>query len=463
MIMGSSCGRHKRSEHNVVEALIQPRLEDPGDTTVESVRRKVSKVRGAVIDTRKATVSRRSISLFKEDREKTHWEAERISAALQKHPVLCDLEAEAREEMVKSMELYSLGAGEVVVEEGEVARNFFVIGHGAVEVIQRGRRINILKAGESFGEKALLHNTVRSATVRTLDRCTLWGLDRQAFQKAFETVSARSYQENKAFIQSVPLLSLLTTEQKESLLAVLVAHQYQAGQKVVVEGEKGDLLFIVKEGVVACTVGGEETRRMGPGDYFGEQALLHDTVRSATVTALDAVRVLSIAREQAIEVLGNSLERVIYRNSQRMALDESPLFAPLAEQTKERLIDAMEVVCYEDGEVILPEQTVLRFRAFMVLKGELRAREGVWTAGRLTIVGASQMMSNSEEIVQWDVIAVGETHIAQFTKEIFERTVGGSVSDVSQQIQALTVLRQVSIFRSFSHERLLKLYSVRNN
>lgn len=460
--MGGSCGRHKRADACIVQTLLS-RPEEAVNTSAGSVRRKTSKMRGAVIDTRKMTNPRRSISLFKEDREKTHWEAERISAALQKHPVLMDLDVEAREEMVKSMELFTLGAGEVVVEEGEVATSFFVIGHGAVEVIQRGRRVNILKAGDSFGEKALLHNTVRSATVRTLDRCTLWGLDRQSFQKAFETVSARNYQENKAFIQSVPLLGLLTDEQKESLLAVLVTHQYQAGQKVVMEGEKGDLLFIVKQGIVACSVSGEETRRMGSGEYFGEQALLHDTVRSATVTAIDNVKLLSIAREQAIEVLGNSLERVIYRNSQRMALDESPLFAPLADHMKEQLIDAMEVLCYEDGDVILPEQTVLRFRAFVVLKGELRAREGVWTAGRLTIVGASQMMSNSEEILQWDVIAVGETHIAQFTKEVFERTVGGSVSDISQQIQALSVLRQVSIFRSFSHERLLKLYSVRTN
>lgn len=459
--MGSSCGRHKQAHNGVVQTLLQPRSDEAVNTSAGSVRRKTSKTRGAVINTRKIPASpRRSLSLCKEEREKTHWEAERIALALQKHPVLSDLDTEARGEVVRCMELYTIEAGEVVVEEGEPATRFFVIGHGSLEVLQRGRRVNILRAGESFGEKALLHNTVRSATVRTLDRCSLWGLDRPAFQRAFETVSSHNYQENKAFIDSVPLLSLLSLEQKENLLAVLVTQQYLPNQKIVVEGEKGDLLFIVKQGLVACSVSGEEIRRMGPGEYFGEQALLHETVRSATVTAIDSVRLLSIAREQAIEVLGNSLERVIYRNSQRMSLEESPLFAPLSDQTKEALIEAMEVVCYEDGEVVLPRRTTLKSRAYMVLKGELRAREGVWTAGRLTIVGATQMMSEQEEPVQWDVLAVGETHIAEFTKETFERIVGGSVSEVVHQILALGVLRQVSIFRSFSHERLLKLYSV---
>jgi CRP-like cAMP-binding protein len=59
---------------------------------------------------------------------------------------------------------------------------------------------------------------------------------------------------------------------------------------VTAEGQTGIGFFVIDSGEAKVTVGGEERRRLGPGDYFGEVALLNETTRTATITAETELR-----------------------------------------------------------------------------------------------------------------------------------------------------------------------------
>jgi CRP-like cAMP-binding protein len=60
---------------------------------------------------------------------------------------------------------------------------------------------------------------------------------------------------------------------------------YAAGDKLAEEGESGRTLIVIETGTVTVTVHGEEVGRLGPGDAFGEMALIDKSARSATVKA----------------------------------------------------------------------------------------------------------------------------------------------------------------------------------
>ncbi|HEU5327577.1 MAG TPA: FAD-dependent oxidoreductase [Thermomicrobiales bacterium] len=81
----------------------------------------------------------------------------------------------------------------------------------------------------------------------------------------------------------------------------IVPMRFAAGEVIVHQGEPGSRFYIVTEGeveVVRETPDGETPlARLGPGQYFGEIALLRDTERTATVRAAVDTRVLSIARQ----------------------------------------------------------------------------------------------------------------------------------------------------------------------
>jgi CRP-like cAMP-binding protein len=56
------------------------------------------------------------------------------------------------------------------------------------------------------------------------------------------------------------------------------------------EGEEGVGFFVIESGTAQVSVGGQDRRLLGPGDYFGEIALIIDGPRTATVTAQTPVR-----------------------------------------------------------------------------------------------------------------------------------------------------------------------------
>ncbi|MEZ4339439.1 MAG: cyclic nucleotide-binding domain-containing protein [Sandaracinaceae bacterium] len=70
---------------------------------------------------------------------------------------------------------------EIVVQEGDVAETLFVIVRGAAAVMRQGSQVALLRAGDHFGEMALLSRRPRSATVRCLKNCSMLALERDAF------------------------------------------------------------------------------------------------------------------------------------------------------------------------------------------------------------------------------------------------------------------------------------------
>jgi CRP/FNR family transcriptional regulator, cyclic AMP receptor protein len=83
----------------------------------------------------------------------------------------------------------------------------------------------------------------------------------------------------------VPLFSGLDPRELETISRTVHERTFQAGDTVAEEGQGGVGFFVIKEGEAKVTVGGDEVRRLGPGDYFGEIALISEGSRTATVTA----------------------------------------------------------------------------------------------------------------------------------------------------------------------------------
>jgi CRP/FNR family transcriptional regulator len=95
-------------------------------------------------------------------------------------------------------------------------------------------------------------------------------------------------------LRGVKLFSGLDDRELESLADEFNERRFSAGDQIALEGEGGLNFFVVESGEASVEVQGQEVSRLGPGNAFGEIALIDRRPRTATVTALSDLKAYSL-------------------------------------------------------------------------------------------------------------------------------------------------------------------------
>jgi CRP-like cAMP-binding protein len=86
-------------------------------------------------------------------------------------------------------------------------------------------------------------------------------------------------------LRNVPLFAGLDDDELGGVAVLFKERHFSAGETLIKEGADGAAFFLVVSGEATVAVRGAERARLGPGDHFGEIALIDEDVRSATITA----------------------------------------------------------------------------------------------------------------------------------------------------------------------------------
>jgi Cyclic nucleotide-binding domain len=111
-------------------------------------------------------------------------------------------------------------------------------------------------------------------------------------------------------LHNLPMFAPLPLAVTELLTAELQPRQFPAGAVVMREGEAGDHFHLIVDGSATVSVQGAPRPSLQRGDCFGEIALLRNTPRTATVTAEQPLRTLTLSREEFLTaVTGNTMSK----------------------------------------------------------------------------------------------------------------------------------------------------------
>ena len=219
----------------------------------------------------------------------------------------------------------SMAQGGSFFVENQKSDKMYLLLEGEVSLTRGKKAIDIVRAGEIFGEMASISQLPRSATAVARTACRVISLDARQFQRAIQRTPEFALMlmniMNNRLRLTVAMLSV-TGRVPESdgrdesgvfdkkLLAELVrkledrppAH-YSMHQVIMTEGEAGVFMYCVLEGRVAVSIRSRIVERIGPGGIFGEMALVDESVRAASAAAETDCDLLAINRKDFLALV----------------------------------------------------------------------------------------------------------------------------------------------------------------
>jgi len=95
-------------------------------------------------------------------------------------------------------------------------------------------------------------------------------------------------------LSNVPLFSSCSNRELQTIARAVKPIDHPEGTVIAREGEPGIGLFVIRSGTADVTIGGKKKASLGPGEFFGEIALLDGGPRTATVTATSDMELLGL-------------------------------------------------------------------------------------------------------------------------------------------------------------------------
>ena len=256
-------------------------------------------------------------------------------AALESAPLLRQLSPIAREQLIQRSTLVSYARGDLICRQGEAKRDLFVLlsGRASIERCKSGgrrQRVMILQAGSIFGETGFFLAKPRTADVRALDACVALEIRRGEDAGELDPERSTELRDRIWFLQALASSSFLKDlpgEAHDALASLGHPRSFASGEVVVREGESGEDCYFIIQGRARTVKAGSTIGTMGPGDAFGEIALLRlQQTRSATVIADTVLQTMELKGARLWELLSSNLllaieiERLAHR---RLTKDEA--------------------------------------------------------------------------------------------------------------------------------------------
>ena len=400
----------------------------------------------------------------------TNSEKEQIKKKLSQHFLFKDKSPDTIDSLINKIEIIKIQPNTNIYKEGEKGDYFYLIKQGLIQITSNqmnGKRF--YKAGDTFGELALLERKKRTETASTIDYCLLYVLDGKIFREIVNTINKQELEDRLKFIELVPIFESMENIKLNSIASSMYNCTFDIGQNIFKEGDIGDSLFIIKNGEVDCEKDNKVIRVLKSRDIFGEYAVLFDIPRSLSCCAKTKVNCFQISNTQLIETLGKDYKYIILKSIIKQAFKSSKHLSLFAgESYLEPLFLKSEIKLFNDKEIIMKKEDYKnkdKKVLYVVICGNLtfgnsNKAEIICRRGQLF----GEDFLKADYVLKNDIYAQGECRLVEIIWENIENTLGiaekMSRKKTLSFFSQLEYMKRTEMFRNTSDQRLMKICSL---
>lgn len=335
-----------------------------------------------------------------------------LNEILKKHFLFSALSNEELNLIISQMIFCKLRQNQFLFKQGSIARYFFILEKGELEVIIDNVKVKELNPGSYFGDLALLYNTERTASIRAaIDSC-LWALDSTEFKAQLMALKKNQRTAAFDFVERMPVFSKLTSEQKDRLASEMLLEAYQDGQPIVAQGDDATAMFMIKSGKVEIIRDSKFVVFLEKGAYFGESAFSESGAkRTATVKAVGNVECFSVSRKALKQLFGQDVSMIVSMNEQRRLFASSEILQGFSEDQTEKLLRLLKTE-HLDTDTVLFKTGEIPDKIILVMDGKLTDEH--------CVIGDELLLGKTPEFKE-DIVAIQPTKICTLEVEkVFE-------------------------------------------
>ncbi|MES9883096.1 MAG: cyclic nucleotide-binding domain-containing protein, partial [Sedimenticola sp.] len=225
--------------------------------------------------------------------------------------------------------------GDVIFQMGDENRQRIYLLSGRISIKSGNNEVDAISSGSNMARYPITHQSPRKFTVIAKSKIETVSVDNEFLAELFASVEGAAYEVSSFEEQMVDddwMSQLLQSRVFQQIPAANIQNVMMrmeevktlAGDVVISQGDEGDYFYLIHKGECLVSLsedGGEskEVARLGPGDSFGEDALLSDKPRGSTVTMLTNGVLIRLAKQDFVDYVKRPLAGTIdYEEAQTL-------------------------------------------------------------------------------------------------------------------------------------------------
>lgn len=261
--------------------------------------------------------------------EKSAEQIEQIKSVLKNSFLFQAIEPKDAEIVIAAMDVKSFQKDEYVIKQGDDGKELYIVSTGLLHCSKlfpgqtEPKFLCEYKTGGVFGELSLLYNVPRAASIKAVEASTVFSVDRDTFNHIVKRATVKRRELYDGFLNRVEILKELDPYERGKICDVLQSQDFNKGDIIINQGEKGDKFYMIQEGTAEAFKiddHGNYTQvyTYKDNDYFGELALLNsDGLRKASIKVTsDTMKVTWLERDSFERMLG-PLTEILKRNTSK--------------------------------------------------------------------------------------------------------------------------------------------------